>query len=483
MKRRIVFTLAGLLVLFAILAFINGQLTASGNAGYVIIGLGDLALETSLYFVVVATLALFVALYLGIVFIQGAARLPEAIKRRNLEARVRKSMEALLGGFIETIEGRWEKAERNLIRHAGDSHLPLLNYMTAARAAHGRGASEQREEYLALALKTAPQAELAIALTRGKLLMGTHEFEEAIERLSEANKAFANHPVLLRMLAEAYTQSKDYDALSYLIPALREAKLLPEADLRRLEVMAFRALLEKRALAKDPVLIREIWRKVPAHVRLDPTLVEPYARGMIEAGVGDEVEEDLRLALGRDWIPGLLKLYGRIALKDAARQLAQAEDWLGPHREDPDLLATLALLAHRAEKIDKVEDYAMRSIDIDPRPLALKLLGDVLHARHDHVGAGLLYRQGLRLAYGEGFERAAFEKALKLLATADAGGQGPVSVTLPNIMPPSPPSPPPPTPVVAAVVPEVPEIPAPKVPEIIIPPLTPPPPPPPPSAD
>ena len=471
MKRRIVFTLAGLLVLAAILAFINGRLTASGNAGYVIIGLGDWALETSLYFVLIANLALFVALYLGIVFMKGAARLPETIKRRNLEARIKKSMDALLGGFVETIEGRWEKAERNLIRHAGDSHLPLLNYLTASRAAHGRGAAEQREEYLGLALKTAPQAELAIALTRAKLLMGTHEFDEAIERLSETNKSFANHPLLLRMLADAYTQRQDYDALSYLIPALREAKLLPEADLRSLEAKAYRALLEKRALAKDPVLIREIWRKVPSHVRIDPTLVEPYARGMIDAGVGDEVEEDLRLALGRDWIPALLKLYSRITLKDADRQLMQAEDWLGPHRDDPDLLAALALLAQRAGKTEKVEDYAMRSIEIDPRPLALKLLADVLHGRQDDVGAGLLYRQGLRLAYGEMFERVAYDKALKLLAPAEMAPQAMAPVSIP-VPPPPPVSVPP-----EASAPPLPEAQPQKAPEIIVPPLTPPPPP------
>lgn len=415
MRRRIVFSLAAFLLAFALVALGYRHLSSAGNAGYVIVGLSDWVLETSLYFVIVVLVLLFLALYLGIRFLTGAARLPDSIKKRNTEQRVRKSVEALLSGLIDTVEGKWEKAERNLIRHAADSSLPLLNYLTAARAAHARGAPEQREDYLQRARNSAPQAELAVDLSRVKLLMGSHQFAEALECLNEINRKTANHPVALRLMCESYVQTRDWDALHHLIPVLREGKLFGEKELRGLEIRAYRSLLEKRALTRDPALIREIWRMVPDVVRSEADVAFPYCQGMIDAGVGDEVEEDVRLALGRDWQPRLLALYARIA-GDAERQLASAEHWLGPHHEDPQLLQVLAILARRAGQADKAREYVLRSLAIRPTAEACQLMGDLLYEARDFVAAAGVYRQGMRLASGEPIDADALERAARILA-------------------------------------------------------------------
>ncbi len=417
-KRRIVFSLAAFLVILGLVAFGYRHLSSSGNAGYVIIGIGDWVLETSLYFVIITLTFLFVALYFGIRFLTGAAKLPDSIKKRNTEQRARKSQEALLAGLIDTTEGKWEKAERNLIRHAADSNLPLLNYLTAARAAHARGAPEQREDYLKRAVDSAPQAELAVELSRVKLLMGSHQYAEALEHLTEINKKTPNHPVVLRLMCEAYTHSRDWDALHHLIPALREGKLLGETELRSLEVETYRTLLEKRALTRDPTLIREVWHMVPPHVRDDVSVAIPYCRGMIDAGLGAEVEEDARLALGRDWNPELLALYGRIETSDAVRQLASAEEWLGPHREDPQLFNLLAQFALRAGRPDKARDYVQRGLELKPTPMACKLLGDLLFEAREIVAAGNVYRQGLRILSQEPVDGETLARAAQLLAPA-----------------------------------------------------------------
>ncbi len=416
MRRKIVFSLAAFFLVFGLVALGYRQLSASGNAGYVIIGIGDWVLETSLYFVIIFLTLLFIALYLGLRFMTGAAKLPDSIKKRNSEQRSKRSLEALVAGLIETIEGKWEKAERNLIRHAADSRLPLFNYLTAARAAHARGASEQRDDYLKLAQRNAPEAELAVNLSRAKLLMGTHQYEEALEQLTEINRTHGNHPVVLRMMCEAYTRTRDWDALHHLIPVLRDAKLMPETELKKLEVEAYRTLLEKRAMTRDPTRIREIWRRVPGNVRTEFAVVMPYCRGMIDAGMGEEVEEDLRLALGRDWEPELLQLYSRIETADVSRQLRGAEDWLGPHRDDAQLLHVLGRFALRADQEEKARDYLQRSLELDPTMEACKLLGDLLFEKKDVAAAGVIYRQGLKLAAKEPVDSEALSKAAAILA-------------------------------------------------------------------
>lgn len=415
MRRKIVFSLAAFFLVVGLVALGYKQMSASGNAGYVIIGLGDWVLETSLYFVVIFLTSLFLALYFGIRFTTGAAKLPDAIKKRNIEQRNKRSLEALVAGLIETIEGKWEKAERSLIRHAGDSSLPLFNYLTAARAAHARGAAEQRDDYLNLARKSAPEAELALNLSRAKLLMGSHQYAEALEQLNEINRTQANHPVVLRMMGDAYIQTRDWDALQHLIPILREAKLMPEAELRKLEIEAYRTLLEKRSLTRDPTRIREIWRMVPSNVRTELAVVTPYCRGMIQAGMGEEVEEDLRLALGRDWDSDLLQMYSAIETADKSRQLMSAEEWLGPHRDDAQLLHVLGRFAMRAGQMEKATDYLQRSLALEPTMEACKSLGDLLHDRKEDVAAAVLYRQGLKLAANESVDAAALSRAAAIL--------------------------------------------------------------------
>lgn len=421
MRRKIVFSLAAFLLLTGLLTSVYRHLVASGNAGYVIIGLGDWVIETSLYFVVIVLITLFLCLYFSIRFLTGAAKLPSSLKQRDSEQRGKRSLEALVAGLIETAEGKWEKAERNLIRHAADSKLPLINYLTAARAAHARGAHEQREDYLKLAEDNTPQAGLAVGLTRAELLIRSRQYHEALEHLTQLNKATPNHPVVLRLMCEAYQQTRDWEALHHLIPLLREGKLLGEPELKALEIEAYRVLLEKRAMTLDPALLREIWRIVPNHMRTVTAVQIPYCTGMIDAGVGEEVEEELRLALGRDWNPTLLSLYARLEAPDAARQLHDAEEWLGPHREDARLYQMLAQFALRAGQAEKAADYLRQSLELEPVMEACKLLGDQFFEARNFVAASTIYRQGLKLAAGEPADLEETSRVAQSLAPAAAG--------------------------------------------------------------
>jgi HemY protein len=157
---------------------------------------------------------------------------------------------------------------------------------------------------------------------------------------------------------------------------------------------------------------------VPLHVRDNVSVAIPYCRGMIDAGLGAEVEEDARLALGRDWNPELLALYGRIETSDAVRQLASAEEWLGPHREDPQLFNLLAQFALRAGRPDKARDYVQRGLELKPTPMACKLLGDLLFEAREIVAAGNVYRQGLRILSQEPVDGETLARAAQLLAPA-----------------------------------------------------------------
>ncbi len=401
MRRKIVFSLAAFFIALGVVFFAYRWLAAHGNAGYVIIGIHQWVLETSLYVMAVAVAIGFVLFYVLIRLLARALSLPKTLKKRGSEQRSRRSQEALIAGLLETTEGNWEKAERNLIRHAADSGTPLINYLTAARAAHSRGAHEQRDEYLKMAHESTPKAELAVAITRAELQLSTRQFDEALESLTHLNRIAPSHAAVLRLTHQIYAQMEDWEALHRLIPALHKNKVLMEVEIRRLETETYTALLKRRAEARDPVVLRELWAHIPQHIRELPSIESLYCAAMIEAKAGVEVEEILRLALGRDWNETLLVLYGCIQMADTEGQLHHAENWLNIHPRDAVLLRVLGKLALRIKQREKARDYLQRSLDAEPSVEAYQLMGDLLFARKDYSEASNYYRKGLIFASSE----------------------------------------------------------------------------------
>jgi HemY protein len=381
--------------------YIHQKVVVEGDPGYVIVGYGQWAAESSLFVVGVGLFIAFILLYATIRLVIQTFRIPRILRRRKGEKRSRRSQEALITGLIETAEGNWEKAERNLIRHAADSGVPLINYLTAARAAHSRGAIEQRDEYLKLAHENTPEAELAVGLIRAELQLSNQQFDQALESLTELDKLAPAHAAVLRMQHQVYAQMEDWDSIRRLIPSLHSSKVMMEADIRLLETEAFGGLLRKASERKNAAELEELWKSIPQHIRGAQGLQAVYFAAMIEAGAGESVEGNVEAALTKEWNETLLVLYGAIHFSNPPQQLARAETWLPKHADDAVLLRILGKLARRAEQWKKARGYLQRSLAIEESVEAYRLMGDVLMALNDAPGASEYYRRGLFYASNE----------------------------------------------------------------------------------
>lgn len=400
MKKAFIYALIALSIAAGVAFFVHRILVA-GEAGYVIIGYDRWVLESSLLVMLITLIVAFVLFYLLVRIVLQAISLPKAMKKRSGELRNKRSQEALIAGLIESAEGNWEKAERSLIRHAADSGAPLINYLTAARAAHARGAVELRDEYLKLAREIAPESELAVGLTRAELQLSNKQFEDALESLTHLNKIAPSHAAVLRLTHQAYAQMEDWEALHRLLPDLHRNKVLMEAEVKLLETETYSALIKQKSRTRNPTALREIWATVPMHIRASTGIQSLYFAAMIEAGAGEEIEDELRRALGENWDETLLVLYGCIQLSDREKQLQHAETWLAPHPRDAVLFRVLGKLAIRSKLWKKARDYLEKSLDVEPSVEAYQLLGDVLHQQNDFAAACHYYRNGLMFASNE----------------------------------------------------------------------------------
>src|SRR5699024_2762788 len=110
----------GLIFLF----FILGGLIALGfnaGSGFVLLRYGHDELQTSLIFCVIALIIIAIIIYLFLRLLVTGWRLPIRFgdwRRKKRHGRARNS---LMSGLMALYEGRWNEAENQLMRHAGQS--------------------------------------------------------------------------------------------------------------------------------------------------------------------------------------------------------------------------------------------------------------------------------------------------------------------------------------------------------------------------
>ena len=400
MRRVILFSIGFLVALGAAIVALR-YVVAHGGSGYVIVGLGQWSVETSLLLTTIVLVLAFVLFYFAVRLVVTALRLPKILKQRGFEQRNKLSQEALLTGLIESAEGNFETAEKHLIRHAANSGVPLINYLTAARAAQSRGALEQRDEYLQLAQETMPEAELAIGLTKAELQLSNQQFEEALESLTQLDKIAPSHAAVLKLMHQAYANLSDWQGLRLIIPKLQSNKVMMEAEIKLLETETFSSLIKQKSDVRDAVALRNLWLEIPEHIRKSSGIQQLYFAAMIDAGSEVEVEPLVRQAISKEWSETLVVLYGCIHMPDTADQLAKGEAWLKAHPKDAILLRVLGKLSLRSGLLDKAKTYLQASLAAEPSVEAYQLMGDVLMKENDPLSACQFFRNGLLFASNE----------------------------------------------------------------------------------
>ncbi|MDD5273901.1 MAG: heme biosynthesis HemY N-terminal domain-containing protein, partial [Methylovulum sp.] len=215
--------------------------------GYVLLGIGNWSLETTLSVFLFALIIGFFLLYFTFRGLSYLFKLPRRLKARSRLVKFNRSQEALITGLVDSAEGNWEKAENILIKHVSHSGAPLLHYLTAAKAAQSRGAFDKRDEYLKKASDHAPDSAIAIGLTQAELHLSGNEFDQALATLGKLQSIEPSHASVLKLLHKTYQTMGDWEAIRTLLPSLHTHKILMEAEIKQLETEAFSKLLKQSA--------------------------------------------------------------------------------------------------------------------------------------------------------------------------------------------------------------------------------------------
>ncbi len=348
-------------------------------------------IEMPLWFALTALVVLLFIFYFCIDFIDHLQLMWFRIKNWWRFRREHRLSNKTQHGLTLLIEGRYKKAERLLLAGIHQSVDPLMNYLSAARAARELKANERSAEYLQKARKIAPHAELAIGLTEAEIDLTHEKPRHAAEILERLLKMSPRHPRILSLLEKAYVRLAEWQRLLALLPNMRKARILTSEQFALFEKNVYCEIIKNTENKTLPEL-EKLWYSLPRHVRKNPDVVLAYVKKLLQVSAFTQIEELIRSTLRNHWQPELVAMYGTLPFVNLNRQLVIVGAWLKMYGDQQPLLLTLGRLCARIQLYGKAKEYFDRSLELGADRETLLTYAALLEELHETDAAMKKYR-------------------------------------------------------------------------------------------
>lgn len=366
------------------------------DPGYVLIALNHWTIETTLWIAVLGFVITFFLLHSLLVLINRLCHLPINYQRWKTKRRMQKAQATTRQGLIEFSEGYWSSAKNHLIKALPDTDSPLLNYLTAARAAQEMGENQLRDDYLREAQQAMPDAKIAVELTQAQLQLANQQWEQALATLRHLQDMAPHHPYVLKLLMHLYQEVRDWPQLIILLPEIKKNNIISPLAFEQLRHYAYlQAISDLVRLSQEDALTHLI-NKLPKELQNDPDIMACYCGFLIKNDQQELAEFNLRRCLKKHYHDKLIALYSEITLNES--QLVFAESLLKKHSNSAALYLCLGRLCSTNNLWGKAKSYFEKSIAIEPGPKAYWEIAKLCERFGEQEQAMDAYKQGLKLA-------------------------------------------------------------------------------------
>lgn len=370
-------------------------LQINNDPGYVLVAFNHWTIETTLWVAVFAIVLLFLLLHIAIQVVHKIARTPGSISRWHSRHLAHKAQETTRKGLIEYSEGYWLKARNHLIQALPNTDTPLLNYLTAARAAQKMGDSTLRDHYLREAQQSMPEAKIAVELTQAQLQLANHQWEQALATLRHLQDLAPRHPYVLKLLMYLYQEVRDWTQLIELLPALKKNHVISHDDYLALQKNTYVQALHDLGRQNQAAAMTDLFNSLPKSLNLEPELVAEYVRFLLKIEDYKQAETILRRALRNEFSVELIELYSHLPCDE--NHLLFAESFLKKHPHSAPLHLSIGRICIGQHLWGKAKTHLEQSIDLIPTPIAYAELGRLQERLNDPLMAGISYKKGLEL--------------------------------------------------------------------------------------
>jgi len=383
--------------LFILLTAVSIGLLMQHDSGYVLINYSEWLLEMPLWLTLLGLGAAFFVLHKLLNLPRFSSRLLSQYRLWSEQRQYHKIQQQTNHGLIQIAEGNWKAAEKILLKAASKTPAPLINYLAAAKAAQEQGHYEQRDEYLRLAHRSTPNAEVAVGLTQAQLQLSHCQYERCLATLNHLRSIVPHHPYVLKLLKHLYNKINSWQELHTLLPALKKQKVFGPMEMEAIELEVYQHLLLAAGTAESQFSLQSAWDAIPKALQKHQQLIKLYTDLLLKQDSGAQAENILLTAINSEWNNELVKRYGLIKGANLPAQLKKAEEWLKVHAKNPILFLTLGRLSTLNQLWGKAQYYFEMSLELNPSSETYLEIGKLYEQLHEQEKAFAAYRAGLLL--------------------------------------------------------------------------------------
>ncbi|MDP2559554.1 heme biosynthesis HemY N-terminal domain-containing protein [Psychrobium sp. 1_MG-2023] len=298
--------------------------------GYVLIAVNDWTIESSVVVMVMLILVFYALLQFAEWALVNTLTLWGRTRHWFGWRRHRIAREKTFTSVLELASGQYLAAEKNSTRHVRFSEQPLLNYLTAAKAAQQLGKLEQRDQYLAAAADIDSE-NLALNTTRLQLQIEEGGFDAAYDWLQDQPSQVLQQPEIMRLSYKVYEHCEKWNTLLAMLDKLKKLQVIEAEVVEQLRIKCYQGLL-KQASQQGLEALQASFKSVPRKLRNEQAVFGRYALLMVDLGDYESVEKDLFKRLTQDTSEDLLNVINAVdgdhveACKDKLLKLAQREN-------------------------------------------------------------------------------------------------------------------------------------------------------------
>lgn len=301
------------LIIFSImLCAVYTGIYLHNESGYIVLVLNNYTIETSIWVLIIGLIFIAIIFYVTFTFINKIINIPKSLKDWSKLISLHSSQEKTRQGLIEFNEGHWQSAKKHLIDALPNAETPLLNYLTAARAAQEMGDNTQRDNYLRQAQQSMPEAKIAVELTQAQLQIANKQWEQALATLQHLQSLSPKHPYVLKLLLDLYEEIKDWQQLIKLLPTMKRYKLINEDTFLQKQQNAYYHELRLLIKQRNEISIMEFVEKLPKELKSNASINCAYTEYLISIEKHKQAESILKKLLQKQQEINLLITYSKL---------------------------------------------------------------------------------------------------------------------------------------------------------------------------
>lgn len=363
-----------------------------GDKGYVLITLGDTAVEMTVVSLVISLIALFLVWWIVKKLIIWVFSLFKGSHEWFGSYGDRKRRRAFYRGLQALAEGEFEEAKAKL-RKTTDGDFDGVNYLAAAQVARALDEPERMRRLLEEAADY-PHSKVAATLVLARLEIESGKPEAALTHLDALDDKEQQHTQVVRLRAEALARAGKWQVLQENIATWR--KKLGDDYVRWSERIA-KGKFAEIASKQGANQLKLYWEELPRKLRHEDAYRAAYIRQLLEQGMHSDAQTCLIEWQKSGPHPLLLPLFKQLNLPNAAPSVQAIEGWIKNDDKNARLYSALGHVAFHANDLVLAEKALLKAVKLEENKEDLETLARLYEQRNESVQALSFYRQSMQI--------------------------------------------------------------------------------------